>query len=709
VTTLKHILLVLAVVIATALALFLRFRAVEQLPIDYDEDDYLRAAQQYAVAMQNGEYGALTQLNYRPEHPPLAKIIYGLSIVSLPAVPEIPDLATNSSPASSLPQPHLNRARYTAVFLNGVAVLITAFINPIAGLLLAVHTYTIKYSSQVMLESLPMLTSALAVWFYWKSKFKINAWLVGSAVFLGLTASAKYIYALIGIAILVDWVLITRRKDKNGHWTFLKQATIWGVISLITFYLSNPYLWPAPIERLVESVTFHGGYAQSQAVQNANFPLWQPFTWLFSSVPWHPGVFLISVDLLIAIFSIVGLRSLYNKRSVYFWWLILGFFFLLIWPTKWPQYLLVVMVPVCLSAAYGVQESIKFFHLPKLIRPKRDQIHLTFKDLGIALPWLLPGLVTLGLIAIYPLLYQLAMAMTDFSVGAIRDGLSGGVWREFWLGITGQIEPTSVRLLSFNPSRSVNYAGPDLIFDVLFSFEGANLLVFEIIWSTLTVGIQTALGVFVALTLNRKGIRWRNFWLVLFILPWAIPEFIGALMWMQLFDPRFGWFVLAQSNFTQRVTLPFLINPLIPGWQDNPTQALVYLIFPAIWYGFPFMMLAANAGLKYIPQEVNEASELDGATGWQKFRHVTWPLLLPLIIPAMIIRLIFAFNQFYIFLTFQTPYPVSTFSTTSYFYFADAGAYAFSAAINIVTLIFLFGGIFAFTRWTKASQGVAYA
>src|SRR5678816_855314 len=73
-----------AIIAVVAIAWALRMRAVDKLPIDYDEDDYLRAAQQYAAAIQAGDWAQFTQLNYRTEHPPLSKILYGFVIAPLP-------------------------------------------------------------------------------------------------------------------------------------------------------------------------------------------------------------------------------------------------------------------------------------------------------------------------------------------------------------------------------------------------------------------------------------------------------------------------------------------------------------------------------------------------------------------------------------------------------------------------------------------------
>ncbi len=213
-----------------------------------------------------------------------------------------------------------------------------------AGLRLAVHTWTIKYVSQIMLESIPAFTSLVSVLSYelWKKKKKgnrVNSWLVTSAIFLGITAASKYLFAVIGIAILVDWLIETREA---GKWKKpLRNMVIWGLIAIAIFFVFDPYLWPDPIGRLKESILYHTLYSQgAQEVERANYPVWQQLSWLFSSPQmWQTDAFYFSIDPLITIFAFIGLVRTWREKRLFALWLIIGLFFLLIWPTKWPQYL----------------------------------------------------------------------------------------------------------------------------------------------------------------------------------------------------------------------------------------------------------------------------------------------------------------------------------------------------------------------------------
>ncbi len=731
---------VAAIVLVTAAAWMLRMRAVELLPIDYDEDDYLRAAQQYQVAIQNGDWGALTRLNYRPEHPPLAKLAYGMALVPLPQVSEIPDRPTSASPAASLPQPHLRVARTVAAASNTLEVLLLACLSPLAGLWLAIHTFTIKYTAQVMLEGLPAFTAALTVLTYEQSRRHAGVgerghtgWLVISAVFLGLTAAGKYLYCVAGLAVLVHWLWQTYPTTKTGGQNpfspaelkkirfnpfhplrlfarWLGPALLWGLLAVAVFVAASPYLWPAPVARLWDSLAYHGAYTQSQDVQGAGLPLWQPMVWLTESVPWHPGVFVVCLDAVITLLAVLGLPSLWRCRPLYALWLLIGFGFLLIWPTKWPQYILVLTFPLSLAAAEGVRARL-WLPLRAWRRDWRRAAPATGRvmrrELRAALPWLAPGVIVLALITFYPLIFQVGIALTDFNTTSIKDGIQGGIGRELWKGVTGRAEPVQVDIFARSrpSSKTVRYVGIGTFLDFI-SAGGMGLLVFEGVWTAAAVGAQAALGVGVALLLHRPGVCFKPFWQTLFVLPWAIPEFVGALVWMQIFDPHYGWFFLGAS-FPETPGYP--LAQTLAQWQQNPNLAFWVLLIAGTWMGFPLMMLAALAGLKMIPTEVYDAAAIDGANGWQQFRAITWPLLLPLLAPALIIRGIYAFNQFYLFYVLNPPYPLTTLASLSYYIFDSTGKYAVSAVINVFTVIVLILSLLWFNRVSRAGKGVTYA
>ena len=212
---------ILSVLLVTCIALALRLRAVERLPIDYDEDDYLLASQHYAHAIAAGDWAEIVNYDYTYEHPPLPKLVYGVAILPLPRVPEIPQRSTSAPPADSLPETHFHVARLTAATVGTLQVFALAILNPLAGLFLGIHTWQIKYTSQIMLEPLPSLASTLAVLFYVKyaksrAERQWNGWLFLSAVALGVTAASKYPYCIAGLAVAVDWLWSTRPAGQKS-------------------------------------------------------------------------------------------------------------------------------------------------------------------------------------------------------------------------------------------------------------------------------------------------------------------------------------------------------------------------------------------------------------------------------------------------------------------------------------------------------------
>jgi ABC-type sugar transport system permease subunit len=587
-----------------------------------------------------------------------------------------------------------------------------------------------------MLESLPALTSLLAVLCYAifrrrsslaRNGFATTVWLILSAIALGLTAASKYMYCIAGLAIVADWGLSAVAASRSGTHSSVVRDTryatrslfLWGFIALVVFFAANPRMWSDPFARLAQSVSYHGSYAQSAHVRQANFPFWQPLVWLLGPVPWHPGVFILMVDTVVTLLAGLGLGRLWRDHRVFAIWLALGLGFLLIWPTKWPQYILMITVPLSLAAGLGIQGAICQPLLAALKRraasasaPSRIDPHVlearrvARRDTRRAVPWLVPGIIALGLLALFPLVYQVAMSLTDFNAISIRDGIRGGVWRAVWEGVTGQAKPAAVSIFdTLTRSKEVHWAGPKVLMQLL-GGAAPDLLAFNLIWAALSVGLQALLGVAAALMLNRRGVRWRRFWRTIFILPWAIPEFVGALVWLRILEPEFGWLALARG-------VP--ADALRSQGALGPDATLLQLLIAATWYGFPFIMLAATAALKLTPAEVYDAAAIDGAAGWQQFRWITWPLLLPLLAPAILVRSIFAFNQFYLFYTMRAGPPTITLATASFYLLSPTGPFggqfAVAAAINIFTVFVLLGLIVWLARWTRseATEEVTYA
>lgn len=272
--------------------------------------------------------------------------------------------------------------RRVAAVISSIAVFILALFNPLAGLIMGINTLCVKYTSEVYLEAIPLLSSVIAVIAYSQyyrratqphpDKKKEILWLLLSTLGLGLTAATKYVYCVAGIAIVVHWVIaILRKKLPVRH---LGYIAIWGLLALGAFFVLDPYLWPHPIQRFIQSVTYHVRFSNSTHVKDSGYPFWQPLLWLFNPfVDYKVGsnsAFLLHLDPILFMLAVIGLPRLFKRSPIFFSWLAVGLLFLLVWSTKWAQYPLIIMAPYSLSAAYGLTTLYDDFIRGKLLRSK---------------------------------------------------------------------------------------------------------------------------------------------------------------------------------------------------------------------------------------------------------------------------------------------------------------------------------------------------
>lgn len=693
----------------------IRVYAIDRLPADYDEDDYLRAAQLIADGLRTGDTAIALASNYRPEHPPLQKLLFALAILPLGERPDIPDADTSALPNQNLPADYLRAARLVSGALGALQTALLALVNPFAAAAVAVNSFHVKYTSQAMLEALPSAASlacALA-WMAWRRGGRgRGAWLAMSGAALGVTAASKYLYCLVGIAIVAesapDVASRLRTGGLRGTLGALSPLAAWGLIALVTFFLADPYLWPDPAGRLRSSILYHAAYSTGADVQRVNYPFWQPFVWLSGSVAWERRAFLFSIDLLQTGLALAGLGRVWRRQRLMALWLAIGMAFLLAWNTKWPQYILVIAVPWSVAAAEGftalVADPWRRRRAAGASRASGGR-PATLQDGLRAAPWLLPGSLALLALAGAPMVYQLLTAMTDLSATSLRDGVAGGVFRAVLGGLVGQAPPSNLSLYELSyagdwRSPEVRYTGLTLIGEV-FSGAFAFQTWFSVMWAALSVSLSATLGVGVALILNRAGLRFAGAWRAFFVIPWAIPEFLSGVVWARLAEPDHGWLALALGQ-----PLPFL---------ESWAGLLLVQSLAGMWMGFPIVMLTATAALQLIPSEVYDGAAMDGATGWALLRHVTLPLILPLVTPALIVRAVFAFNQFYLFMPLgggntlaSLAYQLSQPRVGASFGRAG-GLYSVSAAIDVFIVAVLMVGVYALSRRTKAAEGVTYA
>ena len=233
-----------------------------------------------------------------------------------------------------------------SVVFGTLGVGVVALLDPLAGLLLAVQTLAVKYTSQVYLEATALFTALVALFAMLRSRKLGDSWFWLSAVALGLTAAGKYSYfPIVFVIFYIAWW-------EKRYRTPLLLAYL--VVVLLTFLAFDPYLWHQPIPRLLKSILFHQQYSLGAHVQEVGYPWYQPFMWVSRSYGyiWHPEVFFyMGFDGLIFLVSLYGIYIEWHKRRWVVVWIAVGMLFLLLWPTKWPQYTLVVLPAFCLAAS----------------------------------------------------------------------------------------------------------------------------------------------------------------------------------------------------------------------------------------------------------------------------------------------------------------------------------------------------------------------
>jgi ABC-type sugar transport system permease subunit len=210
-----------------------------------------------------------------------------------------------------------------------------------------------------------------------------------------------------------------------------------------------------------------------------------------------------------------------------------------------------------------------------------------------------------------------------------------------------------------------------------------HTLLDTIIWAVGIVGISFAIGLGVALLLNRR-IRGRGVFRALILLPWVVPSVTAALIWITLYSDG-GLF----GSITKAIGLGS------PAWLSDPHLALGSLMAVAIWKTTPFMIVALLAGLQSIPEELHEAAAMDGAGPFRRFGSITFPMLWPISSLMIVLSLIWRSGDFDIIniMTGGGPANATQVMTTYAFQSTttglDAGRGAAIAVLGVLLLIAL--------------------
>jgi len=216
------------------------------------------------------------------------------------------------------------------------------------------------------------------------------------------------------------------------------------------------------------------------------------------------------------------------------------------------------------------------------------------------------------------------------------------------------------------------------------------------VFAGIAVALKTVLGIWLAMLLFRP-LRFKRLVRAAVLLPWVIPTALSTLAWGWMFDSLYS-----VVNWTA-IHLG-IVSPPGPNWLGMPAYAMTAVITVNVWRGLPFFAITVLAGLVSIPREYYEAAEVDGAGSWGGFRHVTLPLLKPVLAVVVLFSTIFTFSDFNIVQVLTRGGPVNTthlFATLAYQVGLSGGNLGQGAAISLFLFPMLAAIVFVQLRYIR--------
>ncbi|AZP04396.1 sugar ABC transporter permease [Jeotgalibaca ciconiae] len=232
-----------------------------------------------------------------------------------------------------------------------------------------------------------------------------------------------------------------------------------------------------------------------------------------------------------------------------------------------------------------------------------------------------------------------------------------------------------------------------------------DVLGWTVIWTLIASTLQVGLGIFLAVLVDQKDIKFKRVIRTILVLPWAVPGFVTILIFAGLFNDSFG----AINNDI----LSFIGMSPIP-WMTNASWTRIALLLMQGWLGFPYVFIVTTGVLQSIPEDLYEAATIDGATALDKFRRITFPLILTAMAPIIITQYTFNFNNFNIIYLFNGGGPAVPGSTAGgtdilvswiYKLTMQSSQYSLAAALTILLSVFVIGIALWQFRRTNSFKG----
>jgi len=283
-------------------------------------------------------------------------------------------------------------------------------------------------------------------------------------------------------------------------------------------------------------------------------------------------------------------------------------------------------------------EAISTFNTP----PPPRRLRVLEDERWLAFMLLVPTVVLLGLFIAYPFVRGIQLSVTNSRVGVAGDFVGFANYYKIWN-------------------------------DSIFRTAVYNTF----LYTAVTTVFKLGLGLWLAILLNRD-FRAKAFTRAFILLPFIIPTVLSTFAWRWMFDPTFSvinWTLYHLGLITARI-----------NWLGDPDLAMISIIVVNIWRGVPFFAISLLAGLQTISPELNEAAAIDGAKPWQRFWHITWPLLLPVTMVVVLFSVIQTLADFQIVYVMTGGGPANAthlFATYAYQIGVGTGLLSEGAAISL--------------------------
>jgi len=239
----------------------------------------------------------------------------------------------------------------------------------------------------------------------------------------------------------------------------------------------------------------------------------------------------------------------------------------------------------------------------RLGKPRKGMSPQQRRDVRVGLVMLAPAVLTTGLVLIYPMI--VALQSSFYRINTV--------------------------------TRTQVFVGLDNYLGLRTDPEFWTALWRTLFWVVGAISTQAVVGILVAMALNKK-VRGLNFVRGVVLFPYLVPAIVAVLTWRWIFSGTVG-----VANYLL-VDLTGLLDTPITWF--HPKFAMVSVIIMSLWKYLPYWALFILARLQSVPEELHEAALIDGASPWQRFRFITWPWIMPVVMVLVVLRSIWAFREF---------------------------------------------------------------